>query len=61
MDDLLDSVYVPSIPSFLRKKEGKYFEEVNKEICIIRVPQGNLELYQNAKEWKDFENIVEIW
>ena len=61
MDDVLDSVYVPNIPSFLRKKDGKYFEGVDKEVCIIRVPQGSLELYQNAKEWKDFENIVEIW
>lgn len=61
MDDVLDSVYVPKIPAFLRKKDGKYFEGVNKQTCIVRVPRGSLKLYQNAKEWKEFENIVEIW
>lgn len=59
LDDL-DSVYVPKIPAFLRKKDGKYFEGVNKQACIIRVPKGSVELYRQAKEWKEFENIVEI-
>ena len=43
------------------KKDGKYFEGVNKQTCIIRVPKGSVELYRQAKEWKEFENIVEIW
>ena len=60
MDDVLDSVYVPKIPSFLKKKDGKYFEEVNKQTCIIRVPKGSVELYRQAKEWKEFENIIEL-
>lgn len=60
LDDL-DSVYVPKIPAFLRKKDGKYFEGVNKQTCIIRVPRGSVELYKQAKEWKEFANIVEIW
>lgn len=61
MDDVLDSVYVPKIPAFLRKKDGKYFEGVNKQTCIIKVPKGSVDLYKQAKEWKEFENIVEIW
>ena len=60
MVDVLDSVYVQKIPSFLRKKDGKYFEGVNKQTCIIRVPKGSVDLYKQAKEWKEFENIVEI-
>lgn len=60
MDDVLDSVYVLRIPSSLRKKDGKYFEGVNKQTCIIRVPKGSVDLYKQAKEWKEFENIVEI-
>ncbi len=61
MDDVLDSVYVPKIPAFLRKKDGKYFEGVNKQTCIIRVPKGSVELYRQTKERKEFKNIVEIW
>ncbi len=59
IDDVFYSVYVPKIPTFFRKKDGKYFEEVNKQTCIIRVPKGSVELYRQAKEWKEFENIVE--
>ena len=39
---------------------GKCFEGVDKKKCIIRVPKGSVELYKEAKEWKEFENIVEI-
>ena len=59
-DDVLDSIYVPKIPSFLRKKDGKFFEGVNKQTCIIKVPGGSVDLYQQAKVWKEFENIIEL-
>lgn len=59
IDDVFYSVYVPKIPTFFRKKDGKYFEGVNKQTCIIRVPKGSVDLYKQAKEWKEFENIVE--
>lgn len=41
-------------------EKPKCFEEVNKQTCIIRVPKGSVELYKQAKEWKEFENIIEL-
>ena len=41
-------------------EEGKCFEGVDKKKCIVRVPQGSVDLYKTAYEWKEFENIVEI-
>lgn len=41
-------------------EEGKCFEGVDKKKCIVRVPQGSVELYKNNQEWKEFENIVEV-
>ena len=40
--------------------DPKHQEGVDKKKCIIRVPVGSVELYKEAKEWKEFENIVEI-
>lgn len=41
-------------------EQGKCFEGIDKKKCFIRVPKGSVELYKEAKEWKEFENIVEI-
>ena len=41
-------------------EQGKCFEGVDKKKCIIRVPKGSVELYKEAREWKEFENIVEL-
>ena len=41
-------------------EQGKCFEGVDKKKCFIRVPKGSVELYKEAKEWKEFENIIEI-
>lgn len=60
IDNVLGSVYVPKVPAFMRKKDGKYFEGVNKQTCIIRVPRGSVDLYKQAKVWKEFENIIEL-
>ena len=35
------------------------FDGVDRKKCIIRVPKGSLNLYKEAREWKEFENIVE--
>ena len=59
-DGVLDAVCIPTISSNFGKKEGNFFEGVDKKKCIIRVPKVSVELYKEAKEWKEFENIVEI-
>ena len=59
-DEVLDAVFTPTTSSNLRKRDGKFFEGVDKKKCIIHVPVGSMELYKEAKEWKEFENIVEI-
>lgn len=41
-------------------KEGKCLEGGDKKKCIVRVPQGSVDLYKTAQEWKEFENIVEV-
>ena len=41
-------------------RKSRCFEGVDKKKCIIRVPKGSVELYKEAKEWKEFEDIVEI-
>ena len=35
------------------------FDGINKSTCILYVPGGSSELYRNATEWKDFQNIIE--
>ena len=34
------------------------FSGVNKEDCILYVPNGSVELYRAAAQWKDFTNIM---
>ena len=36
------------------------FNGVDKTTCTLYVPAGSLNLYRNATEWKDFQNIVEM-
>ena len=59
-DDVLDAVCIPTISSNFGKKDGNFFDGIDKKKCIICVPKGSVELYKEAKEWKEFENIVEI-
>ena len=35
------------------------FLGVDKELCTLYVPKGSAELYRQADQWKDFQNIVE--
>ena len=36
------------------------FEGIDFETCILYVPVGSKELYQQAEGWKEFKNIVEM-
>ena len=36
------------------------FDGVDKEKCILYVPQGCVEKYRAAEGWKDFKIILEI-
>lgn len=36
------------------------FDRVNVDYCILRVPAGSKERYQNAPQWCDFANIEEF-
>ncbi len=36
------------------------FEGVDKSACVLNVPIGSKELYENADYWKDFYNINEV-
>ena len=55
-----DLLYCVRIKRLFTKK-SRCFEGVDKKKCIIRVPKGSVELYKEAREWKEFENIVELW
>lgn len=35
------------------------FEGVDKNVCVLYVPKGAKENYQNAEEWQDFVQIIE--
>ena len=59
-DDVLDAVCIPTISSNFGKKDGNFFDGIDKKKCIICVPKGSVDLYKEAKEWKVFENIVEL-
>lgn len=39
--------------------QGSVFEGINKGRCTLYVPKGSYEAYVTAKEWTDFNNIVE--
>ena len=58
-DNDIELLYCVRIKRLFNKK-SRCFEGVDKKKCVIRVPKGSVELYKEAKEWKEFENIVEI-
>ena len=45
---------------FTRTDSGSVFEGVDKETCILYVPEGSVDAYKAASEWKDFKNILPI-
>lgn len=44
-------------PSFEPENTNSEFEGVDKEICILEVPESSFSLYANAEVWKDFLKI----
>jgi len=59
----LQSIYLNSYyPIDISNPEvsANVFKNVNIKSCILYVPNGSKYLYQKAKQWKDFSNIVEI-
>lgn len=36
------------------------FDGVNKETCILYVPEGSVDKYKAAPVWKEFKNILPI-
>jgi len=56
----LSSIFIGTfIPPDLNASPG-VFNGVNKTNCILYVPIGSKSAYQNANQWKDFLNIIEI-
>ena len=37
--------------------EPLVFDEVDKSVCILKVPEASIDLYKTADEWKDFSII----
>ena len=42
------------------ESSSSVFEGVNKETCILYVPEGSVDAYKVAPVWKDFKNILPI-
>ena len=49
-----------SARGYTRAESGDVFEGVNKETCILYVPEGSVDAYKAAPVWKDFKNILPI-
>ena len=41
------------------RRASSVFEGVNKETCILFVPEGSLNAYKAAEGWNEFKNIME--
>ena len=51
---------VVSARGFTRTDGSSVFEGVDKETCILYVPEGSVDAYKAAPGWKDFKNILAI-
>jgi hypothetical protein len=57
----LTSIYASTFsPVELNADSYEVFSEVNKTTCTLFVPYGSKTAYQEANQWKDFNNIVEM-
>ena len=55
------TLQVASTRAMMTRADGaSIFEGVDKETCILYVPEGSVELYKAANVWKDFVNILAI-
>lgn len=53
-------VYRSTPVNFVKMASTDVFTGVNKNTCVLSVPFGSKSAYQNADQWKDFKNIVEM-
>jgi len=66
LQEITISIIVPinlsiiSARGYTRAESGDVFEGVNKETCILYVPEGSVDAYKAAAGWKDFKNILPI-
>lgn len=51
---------VISARGFTRTTGDDVFEGVDKETCILYVPEGSVDQYKSAPVWKEFKNILPI-
>ena len=54
------NIAVISTRGFTRAESGDVFEGVDKETCILYVPEGSVDKYKSAPGWKEFKNILPI-
>ena len=54
------NISVISARGFTRTDDSSVFEGVDKETCILYVPEGSVDAYKAAPGWKDFKNILAI-
>ena len=54
------NIAVISARGFTRTDDGDVFEGVDKETCILYVPEGSVDAYKAAPVWKEFKNILPI-
>ena len=54
------NIAVISARGFTRTNDGDVFEGVDKETCILYVPEGSVDAYKAAAGWKEFKNILAI-
>ena len=55
----LKSIHVESKSHIPLRKDSQVFYNVRKDSCILYVPRGSKNDYQQASQWKEFENIIE--
>ena len=56
----LSSIFTYFISPVKLNSSPDVFTNVNKNTCILNVPYGSKASFQEADQWKDFSNIVEI-
>ena len=58
--DLSIPAAVRGLTRMTRSGGSSVFEGVDKETCILYVPEGSVDLYKAADVWKEFKNILPI-
>lgn len=59
----LETLRVPVVipPSATAESRwGGSFRNINKDKCVVYVPEGRIDAYKNATAWKEFKNFQEI-